>query len=498
MKRMDDISQKVWNYVESHEMLKQGDRVLLGVSGGADSVCLLFLLREMQARLSLSLRVLHVHHGIRREADDDAAFVRALCEKLGIPYDQENVNVPALAKTLGISEEEAGRKARYQAFEERALAWDRDLEASNNGVVASGQPVKVALAHHAGDCAETFLFHLFRGTGLKGLVGIPPVRPLGDQGAVIIRPLLCLEREEIEEYLKEQGISYCSDRTNEEDEYARNRIRHHVLPYAEAEIHEGAIRHVNQAAEMLKEAEEYLAKETQGAMERCVEKERRGDCIVASKFISEPVILQKRMLMELLRELSPEHKDLGTVHVEAVRKLFSKETGKSICLPFGIKAIREYERIWLVREAPDALQGEETIDLSNLGEAPITAEFDGKTFEFQKLVYKNSDAIPEKTYTKWFDYDKIDNTLSIRTRRTGDFFLIRNAEGKAVRKMLKDYFITEKVPQSERERLPLLVSGSHVLWALGLRISESFKVSKDTKTVLQVKLTEEKNHGGAY
>jgi len=506
MKQADQIKQKVKAYCESQGMLKDGDKVLVGVSGGADSVCLLFLLRELQKERCLDLRVVHVNHGIRREAGEDAAFVRELCRKLDVPFFLEAVDVPALAKRDGLSEEEAGRNARYQAFEIHAANWRREA-----GSKESGDGVKIALAHHAGDRAETLLFHLFRGSGLKGLASIPPIRTTGEEGVLVIRPLLCLTRDEIEAYLGEKGISHCQDATNEEDAYARNRIRHHVLPYAEEEICRGAVRHVNQAAELLAEAESYLEKETELALSRCASRERDGYQVDAEGFVKEPAILQKRMVAEILRRLSSDQKELGTVHVEAVRDLFYGETGRSFDLPYGLRGSREYAKVLIGRcektsgcdaSANDA---ESVPGLDALTQAPQKVVFGGKIFEFQVFFYKKTGTIPEKTYTKWFDYDKIKDTLFVRTRRTGDYVMIKGPGGGAVRKPLKEYFITEKIPRDQRESLPLLAAGQHVLWIVGRRISEAVKVDEGTKRILQVRVlldeeqdkeTEDKCHGG--
>lgn len=520
MKRTGQITKKVWEYCEAHGTLEPGDRILTGVSGGADSVCLLFLLREMRKRLNLELRVLHVHHGIRAEADGDAAYVKALCEKLEIPFVQKNFDVPALAKKEGLSEEEAGRKVRYEAFEEYAKAWLSEAAGAQSGAGHDGKAqskcacVKIALAHHAGDRAETLLFHLFRGSGLKGLASIPPVRKTAAAGVTVIRPLLCLERAEIEAYLDENGITYRQDATNFEDTHARNRIRHHVLPYAEEEICSGAVQHLNQAAELFAETEEYLKEQTDAAMATCVEtrqeamparKEQSDDMaqsrayfVSVPEFGNLPRILQKRLILELLLELSPGGKDVGATHVDMVRDLFFGESGRAANLPFGITARREYDKVILEEfcdgdvDQPARIKKE--IDLTMLSEnEAIEVPWGQDVFTFQRLPYEKKEIIPEKTYTKWFDYDKIKNTLSIRTRRPGDFLMIRDGEGKPVRKTLKSYFITEKFPRTDRETLPLLAEGSHVLWITGHRISEAYKVDEGTKALLRV---EQKRNGG--
>jgi len=181
--------EKVFRYIQKYQMIKEGDTIVAGISGGADSVCLLFVLTEIRKRIPFHLAVVHVNHGIRMEAKEDAEYVRLLCAKQKIPFYLKEADVKVYAKEQGLSEEEAGRIIRYRAFKE-VLLKERDNEGG-----------KIAVAHNSNDCAETMLFNLFRGTGLKGLIGIKPVK------GNIIRPILCLERKEIEEYLVKNNIN---------------------------------------------------------------------------------------------------------------------------------------------------------------------------------------------------------------------------------------------------------------------------------------------------
>ena len=215
-------------------MLQPGDRVVAGVSGGADSVCLLFLLLEWRREFPLDIAVVHVNHGIRPEAGEDARYVEKLCGEHKIPFFLTEADVRQRSILEKCSEEEAGRRTRYEAFDKAAEEWGA---------------TKIAVAHNSNDRSETQLFHLFRGSGIRGLASILPVR------GRIIRPILCLERWEIEDFLTQQGIFYCKDATNDEDDYTRNRIRHHILPYAEQNIARGCVAHMNQTAELLAETE---------------------------------------------------------------------------------------------------------------------------------------------------------------------------------------------------------------------------------------------------
>lgn len=199
------MREKVSRYMEKNGMLKAGQRVVVGLSGGADSVCLLSLLSDMRSSLSIRLRAVHVHHGLRgQEADRDADFSRELCRKLDIPFILKMENAHQEAQNRRISEEEAGRLLRYEAFEQEAARWEEE-EREQEGAAL---PVRIAVAHHGDDSAETILYHLFRGSGLRGLAGIAPVR------GRVIRPLLCVSRQEILEYLREEGLSYVTDSTN--------------------------------------------------------------------------------------------------------------------------------------------------------------------------------------------------------------------------------------------------------------------------------------------
>ena len=237
-----ELEERVLSYMREKHMIEEKQAILAGVSGGADSVCLLLLLCSLKSRLDLRLFVVHVEHGIRGEESlADARFVRDLCKRLSVPCQVCPVDVPGRAKRLGQSLEEAGRTARYEIFEREARALEE----------RHGRKCRIAVAHNANDNAETMLYHLARGTGIRGLAGIPPVR------GRIIRPLLALKREEIEAYLEEKGQKFCRDATNETDLYRRNRIRHRILPVME-ELNPEAVRHMGRTGEMLGELDAWL------------------------------------------------------------------------------------------------------------------------------------------------------------------------------------------------------------------------------------------------
>ncbi len=506
MSTKKQIEEKVFSFMEEHHMLKPDDRVVVGVSGGADSVCLLFVLLQYAKSVPLSLAVAHINHGIRREAADDARYVEELCRKQGIPFYLTEADVLKYAADEKCSEEEAGRVARYKAF----LRASEDFHAD-----------KIAVAHNSNDRSETMLFHLFRGSGIKGLGSIQPVREN------IIRPLLCLERREIEEYLELRDVSYCQDATNEKDDYTRNRIRHHILPYAEKELVTGCVGHMAQTADLLLQVEDYLEKQTEKAMEACVEplessENKDEDCgqegikiqaeepsrvaLKIEAFRQQHFVIQERILLKAIKSLTLSGRDIGAVHVRALQGLFDGGSGRSLSLPFDITARREYERVILEKAKTDKYQTggdnakgvvEEYVSLDLLGEKPYVLSFDEATdMIFSAFSYEKGKEVPKNKYTKWFDYDKMIKSLVVRNRRQGDFLSIKNGDGTIGHKSLKDYMITEKIPRFRRELIPILAEENHVLWLVGYRISEYYKINEQTKRVMQVQLVRKKQNGG--
>jgi tRNA(Ile)-lysidine synthase len=444
-------------------MIEANDKVMVGISGGADSVCLLFVLLELSREMHFKLLAVHVNHGLRgAEADRDEEFVRRLCAECGVEFVCRHCGVRDRAEREKLSLEEAGRLCRYEIFSE---------EAKSHGCN------KIAVAHHANDQAETMLFHLFRGSGLRGLAGMEPVS--GNR----IRPLLCVERREIEEWLKERGISYCTDSTNQEEVYTRNRIRGRVIPCAE-EMNTAAVRHMGEAAEELRRVEEYLEEETRAASERCVSREADGIHIRKEAFEQLQPLLQGRLLRRCIEEAGGGLKDVERTHIRLLRELFGKQTGSSLDLPGDRRAVREYQGIRLGKAGEEAFgaAGGQAV----CPQIPGILDIDGKKWTFSLENIEKTELIPEKTYTKWFDYDKITKCLEIRGRLPGDYLEINRDHNT---KKLKNYFIDEKIPGQDRERIWLLADGNHIIWIPGRRISERYKVTEETRRILKVQIS---------
>ncbi len=454
--------QKVKAYTEQMEFLSKGDTVVAGVSGGADSVCLLCMLKEMREEKDFSLRVVHVNHGLRKTADRDEEFVRSLCKRWDIPFTAVQADVAGYGREKGISAEEAGRELRYRAMEE-ALG-------------ASQAKGKIAVAHNMDDNSETMLLHLFRGSGLKGLAGIPPRR------GGIIRPLLCLTRKEIEAFLFQQDLPYCVDETNLEDAYTRNRIRHHLLPTVCQTVNEKAVEKMWDTANIMREAEDYVFGETKRALEHCFEEER--GLLRQEETVKLHPYLRKRVILEAMARVAESAKDIGAVHIRETEKLFFSETGKKADLPYDIEAIKDYDGVRLQKKKRKKEALSEELLLEEPGEYELS---NGDKVVIRILEGKKSDFFenfPNQQYTKWFDYDKIGNTLCLRKRKTGDYFILDDT-GK--RKKVKNYLIDEKIPERERDAIRLLADGEQVLWIVGYRMGAGAKVSDATKRVLEVR-----------
>ncbi|MDE7205563.1 MAG: tRNA lysidine(34) synthetase TilS [Lachnospiraceae bacterium] len=483
------IRKRVLDYVQKHHMLEKDDYVVAGVSGGADSVCLLFLLHELRKEIPIEIHVVHINHMIRVEADADAAYVKELCEKFNISFTLVERDVEALAKRQHISTEEAGRNTRYEAFH-RILTL---RQGNRNG--------KIAVAHNKNDCCETFLFHLFRGSSLKGLSGIQPVRN------EVIRPLLCLERCEIEEFLDKNGIKYCIDSTNLEDNYTRNKIRHHILETAVEEINSAAVSHIYKACTKISEAYSFIDDLAESAYAACVSKMQKGNVcglhIVQERFMEIHPTIQGYIIMKALADAAECRKDLESVHAAQVKALFGRQCGRKINLPYGICAERDYTGVFIYRIKSG------TAEKSGVGEYKLSSgeserllngehievrlgEGEVLVFSIKKVDFgENRKNIPQKKYTKWLDYDKIKNSIVIRTRREGDYLTIDMSSGELRKKTLKSYFIDNKVPKEQRNELALVTEESHVLWIVGGRISSFYKINDNTKRILELSLIKE-------
>lgn len=431
-------------------MLSAGDCAIVGVSGGADSICLLDNLYHLQDELGIVLKVMHIHHGLRgAEADQDAEYVAAYCRERNIDCEIRYVDVSSFAKASGQSTEEAARNLRYGEF-------IKELER----IQSTSHPVKLVLAHNKEDGAETFLFNLVRGSGLKGLSGIPK------QSDILCRPLFDISRKEIEAYLEQEGISYCTDSTNLTNAYTRNIIRHDILPKLISDINPLAIEHISQAARHIHMAQEFISEYAYEIYKQYVDRKESCQSVDISILTGQKDIIRAYIIRYMIEDLQHTNKDIGSRHIADIEKLLYMQSGKKIDLPYELEAAREHENLLIRRKNKVALPD-------------IQLEL--------RVFPHHGEKIPNSDRTKWLDYDKIGELPSKRYRKSGDYIMIRISD-RIIRKKVKDYMIDAKIPRSLRDDIPLLAIGDEIVYIVGYRLSDRCKVDADTKNILEIKI----------
>lgn len=472
-----DLYRSFVSFINTHKLLNENAHIVAGLSGGADSVCLVLLLKRYCKENGGSLTAVHINHKLRKEAADaDASFAKRFCEEQGIPCRIETMDVRALAGELHSSEEEAGRIARYQAFIR----------------IAKEEKGSIAVAHHRDDNAETVLLNLVRGTGIRGLTGMKPESRV--EGCRLIRPLLFADREQIEGYLKERNIPFCTDSTNADLSYARNRIRHAVLPEL-AKVNSRAADHICRSAQSLGEIEAYLEKETEKKTRHILLAENGEVRIRLKELEKEEPLFAKRIVYRAIALAAGGEKDIAAEHVAAVLLLAGLQSGRKSSLPYGLMALRVYDEICLIKnteependaapaaEIPKGALKEEAMQIplpggrtAALSVVPVSPE------NREQLIKKN-------TYTKAFDYDKIIGVIKVGEKVPGDRIVLQNGT-----KTLKKLFTDEKIPADKRGDVLLFKDAESVFWAVPFRISEQHKITENTKRAVVISIKGEEN-----
>ncbi len=493
------IFKRVRRSVEQERLLAPGEGVVVGVSGGPDSLCLLHLLRRLQVEYDLSLHVAHLHHGLRgAEADADATFVRQIAAAWELPCTVERVDVPALAAERKLAVEEAARQARY-AFLRRVAA----------GVGAQ----TVAVGHNADDQAETVLMHFIRGSGLSGLRGMlarapyprfPPQSPDSQfpnsqstsSQLTLIRPLLDIPRADILAYCDRYNLTPRFDRSNLDTTYFRNWLRHEVLPLL--------ARHNPNVSQVLRRTARVLADEyallrslLAETWPRVVVEEQERIVLDRAAWQALPIALQRSVLREAIHRLRRSLRDIGFVHVEnALRVARDGATGDRATLPRGLMLTVEYGRL-LIADA-DAAPSLPGWPLLPPGTAPVPLRLPGATplpgsgwrLAAEMIRPEDLPAGWRRNADPWqafLDGQAAAGGLALRTRRPGDRFQPLGLGGHTVK--LADFLTNRKVPRAARDRLPLLVTrrDSQILWVCGQRLDERAAIGPRTERVLRLR-----------
>ena len=434
----------VKNTVQEHNLIQYGDRIVIGVSGGADSVCLLKALHALEHEYNLTLVVCHVNHKIRTEtAERDQEFVLNLCNDMNIECHVKEAYVEDLAKEWHMSTEEAGRKVRYDFFAEIALG------------------DKIATAHNKNDTVETVMMRFMRGTGLQGLTGIPYQRDN------IIRPLLDVTRKEIETYLADMHQEYMTDETNLEAIYTRNKIRLNLIPEIIQEFNPNFIQTLGNNIQNYQEDNDCLAELAQSFYEEhCYTlKNQQGMEVYMKRLSAQPKAIAKRVLMRMVKEVSG--KDATSILLENIMNSLHKEVGTIIQIDDKHVARIGYTHLFIEK----AMQKMKNTDVVSLNEIRDEVVQVGNYF-IKTSFMKTDEPIVNNAFTFHLPVTKMNN-LCFRTRRDGDILMI----DKNISKKVNRVFTDKKVPENQRDDFWMLCDGNSVYW-----IPELFGARFETRT----------------
>lgn len=455
---MPALANKITATIKKFSMLSGGETVLAGLSGGPDSVCMLHILNGLRERYNLTLHAVYIDHGLRPgETVKEREFCKKLCDSLNLQFVAKSVEVKSFAQTQGLNMQEAARQLRYATYDETAYALRAD---------------RIALGHTADDQAETLLMRLLRGAGPTGLAGIPPVRKS------IIRPLIDVERKEVEEFLDQQGIEYVIDSSNLRSDYLRNRIRLSLLPVVR-EFNQDIISTLAKTAAIFRDEERYFEIIVTKTLMKLISRKTASRIEL---FLAPFEIMDTAIMRRVLRRAIDETRSLRGIsfnHIEDMVEMIKHgNPGDRLYLPGGIRAIKEYSMLVLTSEPPARL---DTYPLTIPGETILKEAgilLDAST---EKDVQEMSARQGLWSSFGIFDLDRLVLPLTARPRKNGDFFY---PAGFGKRKKLQDFFVDMKIPRDERDRVPLVVSGEDIIWVVGYRGDERFRATEKTANVL--------------
>lgn len=470
---IEPIVDRVKGYILRNKLISDGDKVVVAVSGGPDSMAMFHILLELSSLLNIKLHLAHLDHQFRGvQSRKDAEFVRHHAEKLGQPITIESIDVPSIAWKNGLSDQVAAREIRYQFLFK---------------VVKEVGGTKIALGHTSNDQAETVLERLLRGTGSRGLSGIP----IFSRG-IIIRPLLIISRDEIIEYLIRTKILFLNDPSNEKPIYLRNRIRHELLPFLAERYNPRIYAILNRETEILSRENEFLCQYSSNIMDDITseKKEKRLE-LDLGLFSRLHTAIKRRVILEAVSRIKGDIYNINYAQIEgALRMLDIGRTGGIIILPGQVYIRKGYDRI-IVTGLMDLEETEWSLAIPIPGRVflPLLSIDIETSIIKGPYIYKGREDIGAS-----FDHEGFSMPLIVRNRRMGDIIYPLGMSGK--KKKLHDIFIDMKVPSEERGRIPLLVSPEGILWIIGIRQDDRFKVKEDTKRTLLVKIHKEGDRDG--
>lgn len=520
------IESKAINFIQRHNLASPGEIVVVGVSGGADSVCLLHILAKWRKGLGIDLHIAHLNHQLRGiESEADAKYVSDLAGSLGIPVTIDKQDVAAYRLGRNLSVEEAARELRYAFFARVA------------GEVGAN---RIAIGHTRDDQVETILMHILRGTGVNGLCGLAPCSPLvynahgrardleaksptpltprviaspdssGRSNLLIIRPLLDITREETGSYCQEYQLGPRIDSSNVSLSFFRNRIRLQLLPQLR-QYNPSIDKALLRLAEIAKESSEFLEQQASGLWDEVARQENNAIYLDRRQITSLPIALQRQLLRTAVSRLAGDTRDIEAAHIEAARSLLDKSVGKRTSLPHGIICQGGYDEI--VIAGPDVI-GTWQSQLPSCPFPPLSGEFrlevpgetivsewkviasiirgredEGRYIPFVSCHSKRSGVSPgdqsrlSQVFSADFDLHETGTELFVRQRRPGDRF---KPLGMDMPKRLQEFMVDAKIPRSWRGHIPIVCSPQQIIWVAGWRIDDRVKVNEASKEILRL------------
>ena len=470
---MKSLDARVLDSINSSRMLLPGDKVLMAVSGGADSVAMLYLLFGLKNSLGIDLAIAHLNHSARGvESDEDAQFVVKIGASLGLKTFIEKIDVSKEQEILKTSFQESGRILRRKF-----------LESTLNKIGGN----KIALGHIADDQVETFLINLLRGSGLKGLGG------MSDINGSYIRPLLTCFKSEILEYLKSQGLKYRFDKSNAKKDYLRNRIRLGLIPNIEKEFNPNFKENLLTTIDIIRDEDKYLTDSIASIFEDVSQSNTdmdEGLKISVSLFLGYPLPIQRRLLRHAIYLVKGDLRSQSFSHIQSIIKIMANGvTGKEIYLPSGLvaKIDDDYLKIYKTFGTRKRILIEEPIiNICVSLNIPGDTRIPGSPVKFTSHLASSRIkdlSLPISNIAE-LDYEKTGSNIQIRYPQTGDVFVPLGMTGT---KKLKAFFIDTKTPRDERKNIPILATSSNeIIWVFGKRISNTYRVTENTKKVLHI------------
>ncbi|HDQ03127.1 MAG TPA: tRNA lysidine(34) synthetase TilS [Deltaproteobacteria bacterium] len=458
---------KVLRTIDEYKLVNNGEKIVVAVSGGPDSVALLLILARIARQMKLSLVAAHFNHLLRgAESDEDENYCRQLCHDYKLPFVCERMD--KTKKEKGVSPEDFYRRQRYSFLNKTAKKHNAH---------------KIALGHNMQDQAHTVLLNLLRGSGLDGLKGILPMRE-----GKFIRPLIETTRREIISYLDEEGVAYRLDSSNKSTDYLRNKIRKDLIPLLQAEYNPSIEEKLAQTAKIIC-AEDDFIKKTVAQISALPHVEMNNDyaCLDVQYLQTLHRALRLRLLKTVLENMHSAKQGFSFVHIMAVEKMTGENvSGKSICLPGQITARLEYGKLHLERTVnrPEKSRYEYRLTVPGV----VFIKEKGLAVGLQRVT---KDYIDRGSNNKvYMDLDKIRPPLVLRNRREGDWFEPLGMRG---RKKIKDFFIDRKIPRPQREKVLLLADDLSVLWIERMHMSERVKITDNTRNILEMEIVESEN-----